>query len=491
VGGFNQQSVENNGGVAWAKQVAQSLDPGAIESQVQAYQQAVSKLADVQTTLQNVKNNLAATWTGDAADQAQQSFQASINHAQTTQETITGTVIPALQSAKAAQHTYIEAMAKVPDEKPVPSTNMVESGWDFVTGQATPTQQVQAHNIGARYQSAEALNTLSTSYDTSASQLNQVSPDQDSFTENPNDSAFNLGSVSSSSGDGAASGYRQSVSGGGTTTRSGYVPDPTGTINSGPGPRAASAAPSSSSSSVSGPGSVWTSGSTVTAGAGPTTSNGAGAGAAGDATGPVRTSTGGGGYGGIGVITDEPVEGSGNTFGGNGLGEENPGAGRSGSGSGVFDETGTGDGQLTGGTGTGQRSGGTSSNDGSSLVDDETEPVGSGAGTGEATESATGGGMGGGAGGLGAGEEDLGSSRYSRGRYFDTEENDSPALSRVRSVYEDATDAAGNKLNMMAPERPGTAQGDDEEDERGKRPSYLKEDEFWNTARRIVPPVIE
>jgi hypothetical protein len=52
VGGFNafnQQSVNDNGGVAWAKQVAQSMDPGAVESQVHAYQQAANKLAEAQT----------------------------------------------------------------------------------------------------------------------------------------------------------------------------------------------------------------------------------------------------------------------------------------------------------------------------------------------------------------------------------------------------------------------------------------------------------
>jgi hypothetical protein len=98
------------------------------------------------------------------------------------------------------------------------------------------------------------------------------------------------------------------------------------------------------------------------------------------------------------------------------------------------------------------------------------------------------GGMGGGA-GLGDGEEELGSSKYSRGRHLDNE-IDSDSLPSVRSVYEDATDADGNKVDMLSPTR-GVRPGDDEEDERGKRSSYLKEEEFWNTAQRIVPPVIQ
>jgi hypothetical protein len=95
-------------------------------------------------------------------------------------------------------------------------------------------------------------------------------------------------------------------------------------------------------------------------------------------------------------------------------------------------------------------------------------------------------------GGIGGDEEDLGSSRYSRGRYLGVDDGEqSRPSSSVRSVYEDATDADGNKVNMMGPGRRSATAGDDEEDERGKRPSYLKEDEFWNNAQRIVPPVIQ
>ena len=93
---------------------------------------------------------------------------------------------------------------------------------------------------------------------------------------------------------------------------------------------------------------------------------------------------------------------------------------------------------------------------------------------------------------MGGDEENLGSSRYSRGSSLGvTAEADVLSSSPVRSVYEDATDADGNKVNMMGSGRRGSAESDDEEDERRKRPSYLKEDEFWNDAQRIVPPVIQ
>ncbi|HET9168089.1 MAG TPA: hypothetical protein VFN97_01600, partial [Actinospica sp.] len=234
--GFNQQAVNDNGGVAWAKQVAQTMDPGAIDSQIQGYQSAVSSLANVQSTLQNVKNNLASSWAGDAAEQAQQSFQASINHAQLTQETISGSVIPALQSAKAAQQTYMSSMNGVPDEQTVPKNSIIDDVESFFGGE-TPAQKAQSHNIAARGQAAEALNTLSDSYENSASQLNSVGAGSSDVVTSSNTGAYSLGSVSSSSGDGAASSYSSRVSGGGSTRTAGYVSSsPTGTVNSGPNP---------------------------------------------------------------------------------------------------------------------------------------------------------------------------------------------------------------------------------------------------------------
>jgi uncharacterized protein YukE len=481
MGNFNQQTVNDYGGVAWAKQVAESMDPGAIDSQIQGYQSAVRTLATVQTTLQNVKNNLAASWSGDAADQAQTSFQASINHAQETQETISQTVIPPLQSAQSAQQHYITTMSKVPDEQTVPSNSVVNDveGW---FGAETPAQKAETHNTTARTQAAGALNTLSDSYDSSASKLTAVGNSQGDLNTTGGNSggAFDLGPASSSSGNGAASGYSESVHGGSTST-AGYVSSvSTGSVGNVSDPKTTLAGTSGSSTKAPVPDPIWT-----TNPSSKTTSTPEPDPIWGDPD-PIESSTGNNSYNKSGLITDDPEDGVGGGLG-DGLGEEGVGRNGAGSSSGVFDETGLGDGELTGGTGSGLR-GGTSNSDGTSLVSDS-EGTASGAAEGEASETGMGGGAGRGAGGAGADDEDLGSSRYSRGRFFDEEDEDS-GLSPVRSAYEGATDADGNKVNMMAPGRRG-AQEDDEEDERQKRPSYLKEDEFWKNAQRIVPPVIQ
>jgi hypothetical protein len=119
-------------------------------------------------------------------------------------------------------------------------------------------------------------------------------------------------------------------------------------------------------------------------------------------------------------------------------------------------------------------------------------------------------------GGSGAGEEDLGSSKYSRGRFFGGDEpgavgddwvqpsvggNESllvkgggrgSGTGRVASAYEGATDAEGNPLHMMGGAGRRGVNRDDEEDERGERPGYLKEDpEWWQSAQRVAPPVVE
>jgi len=486
---FNQQTVNDNGGVVWAKQAAQSMDPGAVESQVQAYQQAAIKLAEVQTALQNVKNNLASTWTGDAAEQALKSIQQSIDHAHTTQETITQAIIPPLQNVKVTQVAFMAEMALVPDEKPVPSTNAIEGGFDWATGQATPTQQAQAHNIQARYQAAELLNSLSESYDNSTNQLLAVGARTEGHLHTSSStSAFDLGPVSSSSGDGAASGYSQQVSGGGATRTAGYAAGSTVTVASGSSTRVVSS-PASATSMPSGSGSILPIGSTVTAGT--TALLSPGPGSTWDATGSGATSTapGSSSYSG-GVITDELPGSGASGSGGGSLGNENVGKGRASSGNSVSDETS--DGELNGGRGTGQH-GNTSNND-SNTLGDESEGTNNGLiEDGQASETEMAGGTGQGMGVLGVGEEGYGTSQYSRrARYLgEIEESERTSLSPVRSVYEDATDAQGNRVNMMAPGRRGSAHDDDEEDERGQRPSYLKEDEFWSNAQRIVPPVIQ
>jgi uncharacterized protein YukE len=476
---FNQQSVNEYGGVAWAKQVAESMDPGAIETQIQAYRSAASTLSSLQTTLQNVKNNLASSWSGDAADQAQQSFQASVDHVQLVQDTINQTIIPPLQSAQSAQQKFITTMASVPNEQTVPSNSVVDDVEGFF-GAQTPAQKAQAHNTAARTQAADAINTLSDGYGSSAGKLSSVNNDN---IENWSSSthAFNLGPVGSSTGDGAASGYSETVNGGGATTKAGYVPPPsTGKAGAISDPTTTLSGTHTTTTSPPPAGTIWGTDPSTTTKTTPVPDPIWGN------PDPIDTSTGGG-YNKSGLITDDPDEGT-ETGLGSGLGEENLSGGGARSQSGVFDETGMSDGELTGGTGIGMR-GGTSTGDGSSLVDGGEGASGGVLEGGDTAETGMAGGMGRGM-GMGADDEELGPSRYSRGRFFDEEDNDDGSSSPVRSVYENATDADGNRVNMMGPGRRGV-QEDDEEDERGKRPSYLKEDEFWKNAQRIVPPVIQ
>jgi len=472
VGQFDQQFVSDKGGVAWVKQVAASMDPGAVEWQIRGYQQAASKLTEVQKTLQNVKANLAATWTGDAAEQAQQSFQRSINHARATQETITGNVVPTLQGAKATQAAFIAEAAHLPDEKPVPSTNAIAAGFDWVTGQATDTELVESHNIQARSQAAQALNSLSDGYEKSASQLRQAaSRTEGGWTGSSSTTgAFELGSVSSSSGNSAASRYSQRVRSGGTTTQTSAVTSPHGTISVVPNPRTMLAGASAGSSS-SNSGAVT---DTPIAGGSSSATNSEFV--------PVligsdAVESSGSRYNRGGLVSDEP--------GTNLRGDENMQQERPNSSQGVFDEMGFSDGQSTSGSSN-------SSND-SPLIEQRT---GSGSGVlveVEPSEISTAGGISQGTFGLGVGGGKFRSSRYlSPSSYLDPVEADgSASFAPVRSAFEDATDALGNPVDMMTAARHRSVQDHDEEDDRGKRPPYLKEYEFWNSAQRVVPPVIQ
>ncbi len=448
---FTQQSVQANGGVAWAKQVAAAMDLGAIGVQIQGYQRTADSMAHVASTLRTVKGNLAATWEGDAAEQAQMAFQSSIDHAQQIHDTIADEVILPLRTAEYAQNTFVHGMAEVPDEKAVPSTNDLEKGWDYFSGQATPTQLVEAHNIQARYKAAEALNTLSVGYGDAATKLNAVASKQDKFTENSGSGAFDLGPVTASSGNGSASTYSQGIHGGSTTT-SGYV----GASGSHSTSSIAARSQSSTSTHLVSPDPT-----TVVAGLGATTADSPGVG---------------------GLVTDEPIPGASHSD----LGML-PGAS-----GGVFGDTGLGEGVTYGGKGSSLRPGGTSGDDGESLGDGHN--VGRGSSTAsadEASEVASGEAGERGATGIFEDEDELGSSQYSRGRYFDFEEDEGVrGLPPVRSVYEDATDAQGNKLNLLAPTRRAEVQVEDHERERARRPLHLKEDEHWDSAQRIVPPVI-
>lgn len=116
---YNEDWLQRNGGVAWAKHFAASLDPGAVADQVVAYQQAAGRIADAQRSLKSTQGNLASSWTGDAATAAHQVFQSSIDHAQLVQDTINQNIVPHLQAAQAAQQEFRETMQNVPDEKPL------------------------------------------------------------------------------------------------------------------------------------------------------------------------------------------------------------------------------------------------------------------------------------------------------------------------------------------------------------------------------------
>ena len=468
MGGFNQQSVDTNGGVAWAKQVADNMEPGALDAQIQSYQQAASQLQKVQETLQNVKNNLAASWTGDAADQAQTSFQSSIDQAAQAHDTIQA-VVPPLQSAKAAQVEFVSTMKGIQSEKEVPSNSVGDEASHFFFGTPLPSQVAQSHNTAVRTETANALNKLSSSYEQSASDMHLAV----SGGGNPGSTGSNYDPdvAAGSSGNGLAGGYSEKL-GGGATVEAGFVPTPGG---------------------GTGNGTVGNLSPTVTASATPE---------------PVPVAVGVPGEnepfpvepepepspvgGGAELITDE-LGGSKTTENlvGDSLEEENHGFNSK---AGVFDEDGFSDGELTGGRGSGTRvrsmAGGLDEEEGSGTGSrggvfgeeevENPEMMGMGGGRG--------GGRGGGMGG--EGEDEL-SSKYSRGRYFDgeLEESERPSLSPVRSAFENATDGEGNKVNMMSGRRGGT--GEDEEEERGKRPKYLTEDEFWGNAQRVVPPVIQ
>lgn len=467
MGGFNQQSVNENGGVAWAKQVAASMDPSALDAQITSYQQAASQLAKVQSTLQNVKNNLASAWVGDASDQAQNSFQSSITQAAQAHDTIQA-VVPPLQNAKAAQTEFINTVNAIPDEKTVPSNSLSDEASNFFFGTPLPSQVAEQHNTTVRTQAADALNKLSSSYDQSAGEMH-LAVGGGTTGGGGAGSGYTPPSVSSSSGDGFAGGYQENINGGQTVT-AGYVPSP-----GGGGPNTGiSANPINGTPGAPAPDPI----------AGPVTGGPEPEPFPIEAE-PEPSPVGGGAE----LITDEhsgPGGTSENLIEGP---AEERGSGF-GSKAGVFDENGFSDGQLTGGRGTGTRvrTG--------AVIEEEPEPGGSRGGVlgeGENSESMTGMRGGRGRGGMGGESEEEGSSsKYSRGRYFDGEgeESERPSRAPVRSVFENATDGDGKKVNMMGGRRGGAA-GEDEEEEGGKRPSFLTEDEFWNTAQRVVPPVIQ
>lgn len=496
---FNQGTVQQYGGVAWAKQQANALSPEAIGSQISGYSDVTKSLNNIVDTLNKANASIQSAWSGDAATAAAQTFSETSNHAQNVITTVNNTVTQ-LKNAQAAAHAAQQAMQQVPDEKPVPSgglfsgiTNTVS---DIFTG-TDPVQQAQQHNMAARNQAADVLNKLSSSYETAATNMSTIANGgQDSgFTPSspPPSGSFNLGSGSYGGGSGSAAGYgfTGGSAGGGRTTREPSVGGVSnGVFNEGTSVQHTGTVTTPTTSTPPGLEDISTATTTTTPG-------------------PIFGNPGGG-LPFPGEETTKP--GGGNGAFGDGLGEEGNTGGTSKVSSNVFGEDGF-----------GNESGGaarrTASNLGGNLEGEDGSESGrlGGSSTGAAEGEQQSGmqGMGGRRGGGGSSsEEELGSSKYSRGRFFGGDEpgagdewvqpsiggNESllvkdsgrgAGTSRVTSAYDGATDADGNPLRMIRGGGRGGASRD-EDDERGERPDYLKEDpEWWQSAQQVAPPVVE
>ncbi|HEV2343604.1 MAG TPA: hypothetical protein VGS97_05900, partial [Actinocrinis sp.] len=69
---FDHNTVQQYGGVAWAKQQISLLQPSAIDSQIQGYNQVKSSLNQIVDTLNHANSSLQSAWSGDAATAASQ-----------------------------------------------------------------------------------------------------------------------------------------------------------------------------------------------------------------------------------------------------------------------------------------------------------------------------------------------------------------------------------------------------------------------------------
>jgi uncharacterized protein YukE len=477
---FNDSTIQQYGGVAWAKQQMDLLDPNAIQDQIDGYNQVKSSLSQIVDALKTANSSLQSAWTGDAASSAAQTFTDTSNHAQNVITTVNDTVTQ-LQTAKTAAANAKTAMSKIPDEKPVPGGGIINTisnaASDLFTG-TDPTQQAQQHNTAVRTQAAQVLNQLSDSYDKAATNLNSVagtSTNDSGFNpSNPNTGSFNLGGGSYGGGSGAAKSYTFTPGGGGTTSK--YTP--TSGVKNG----VFDDSHTSLQGAVAAPPPAATETPTI---------------------GPNLTTT-------ATTTTPAPVFGLGSA-----LPEPDPQTAKSTS---VSEEN------LLNENGEGSTYGGGKSKLKTSNVfgeegfgEESGSGYGRGAGSAGGSEQQTGGVRGaGGRGGAGGDEEELESSKYSRGRFFGGDEPDpardewiQPAVGgdesllvkgsghgsgtgRVTSAYQDATDADGNPLHLLRGVGRRGIGGEDEEDERGERPGYLKEDpEWWQSAQEVAPPVVE
>lgn len=501
---FDQNTVQQYGGVKWAKDQISQLWPSAIDGQIQGYNQVKASLNQIIDTLNTANASLQSSWSGDAATAASQTFTDTSNHAQNVVSTVDNTITQ-LKNAHAAATTAQDAMKNVPNEVPVPNGGFfggISNTFSDVFTGTDPTKQAEQHNTTARTQAAEVLNKLSQSYDTSANNMTSIAASHDSgFTPSspPPSSAFNLGSGSYGGGSGAAAGYTRSF---GSSAGTASTPAGVGSVQNGVFQDSHTVL-----SATAPPPTATITPVRTTTGSNPITST---------PFEPFPTSIGG-------LLTEPPAETTKpgplneENLLGEGLVEEGRTGGTSKLGSSnVFGEEGLGN---ESGGGTARRG----SNFGTGGLGTEGDPNGANGPTGAASRSSASASeeqtgmrprMGSRGAGAAAGDEELGPSKYSRGRFFGGDEpgavsdiwsqpsiggNESLLISngksasatgRVRSAYDGATDAEGNPLHMT---RGVAARGGhrDEDDERGQRPGYLKEDpEWWQSAQKVAPPVI-
>src|SRR6266568_4225867 len=139
---FNHDTVQQYGGVAWAKEQVSYLDPGAIDQQIQGYASVKSSLNQIVDTLNTANASIQSSWSGSAATAATQTFTDTSNHAQNVVTTVNNTITQ-LQTAKTAATNAKTAMDTVRDEKPVPNGGLFSVVTNTVSDIFTGTDPVQ------------------------------------------------------------------------------------------------------------------------------------------------------------------------------------------------------------------------------------------------------------------------------------------------------------------------------------------------------------
>src|ERR1051326_7858225 len=89
---FDQNTVQQYGGVKWAKDQISQLWPSAIDGQIQGYNQVKASLNQIIDTLNTANASIQSSWSGDAATAASQTFTDTSNHAQNVVSTVDNTI---------------------------------------------------------------------------------------------------------------------------------------------------------------------------------------------------------------------------------------------------------------------------------------------------------------------------------------------------------------------------------------------------------------